>query len=438
MTAEISSPTIAARQLPLLQQHLAYLQQFSPYYRQLFQRCGFSTAGLRSLDDLRQLPLTSKAELSRFNRDFLAVSEEKIVDICQTSGTTGDAVTIWQTESDLERLAKNEQLAFTAAGVRAGDRVLIGAALDRVFMAGLAYFLGLRKIGATAIRAGSGQPTLIAELIRRQRPNVLVGVPSLLLLVAQQLQQGGEHPETWGVEKIICIGEPVRNDDLTLSPLGQRLAALWGGEVFGTYASTEMATAFADCLHGCGGHLLPDLMIVEILNESGEPVAVGEAGEVVVTPLGVRGTPLLRYCTGDIARLHTERCGCGRQTPRLGPILGRRAQMLKCRGTTLFPPAVSSVLQQIDGVRGYYLEVFSEYDLSDRLRVVVGCEGDLSAEQVAEQIVAKTRVKPEVVLVSPAEIRAKTLRPEMRKPVTFFDYRNQNDSRENVSQQENR
>jgi len=423
MADDIIIPSIAARQLPLLQRHLAYLQKSSPYYRRLFQECGFTAAGIRSLNDLRHLPLTDKNALSRFNRDFLAAAEKDVVDVCQTSGTTGAAVTFWQTDADLKRLAKNEQLAFTAAGITATDRVLIGAALDRVFMAGLAYFLGLRKIGATAIRAGSGQPTLVAELIRRQRPNVLVGVPSLLLLVARQFLERGEEPAQLGIEKIICIGEPVRNADLTLSPLGRALADLWGAQVLGTYASTEMATAFADCNSGCGGHLLPDLMIVEILDDTGAAVAAGEAGEVVVTPLGIEGTPLLRYRTGDIAQLHVAPCACGRNTPRLGPILGRRAQMLKCRGTTLFPAAVHSVLQQIDGVQGYYLEVYSEYDLSDRLRVVVGCGGDLDALTVAEQIAAKTRVKPEVVLVSSAEIKAKTLQPEMRKPVTFFDYR---------------
>ena len=99
--------------------------------------------------------------------------------------------------------------------------------------------------------------------------------------------------------------------------------------------------------------------------------------------------------------------------------------MLKCRGTTLFPAAISRALQEISAVQGHYLEVFSDYDLSDRLRVVVG-SGDtsLSAVMVAELIAAKTRVKPEVVLVSPEEIRKKTIRPELRKPVTFFDYRN--------------
>lgn len=415
---------ISAVQLRLLKQHLHYLQQASPYYRELFLNSSFSAEQFNSLNDLATLPLTGKADLSARNREFLAVAEEQVVDICQTSGTTGSPVTIWQTEADLQRLARNEQTAFVAAGISANDRVLIGAALDRVFMAGLAYFLGLRNIGATAIRAGSGQPALVAELIRQQRPNVLVGVPSLLLGVARQLLSRGQNPAELGIEKLICIGEPVRAAELNLSSLGSTLQQQWQAEVLGTYASTELATAFADCTIGCGGHLLPELVVVEIVDEQGQPTAAGETGEVVVTPLGIEGTPLLRYRTGDIARLHNEPCACGRQTPRLGPIVGRRAQMLKFRGTTLFPGAISAALQEIAGVRGHYLEVFQEYDLSDRLRVVVGCADDsLTAAQIAAQLAAKTRVKPEVVLVSPEEIIAKTIRPDQRKPVTFFDCR---------------
>ncbi len=99
--------------------------------------------------------------------------------------------------------------------------------------------------------------------------------------------------------------------------------------------------------------------------------------------------------------------------------------MLKCRGTTLFPATISSVLQEFSGVDGHYLEVYSEFDLSDRVRVVVGCsDSSLTSATVAEAIAVKTRVKPEVVLVSPIEITNKTIRPELRKPVTFFDYRN--------------
>lgn len=415
---------IDALQMRLLQQHVRYLQQASPYYRAMFERVGFDAGQLKKLTDLQSLPLTDKTELSEHNREFLAISEDRVVDICQTSGTTGEPATVWQSETDLQRLAYNEQRAFVAAGITASDRVLVGAALDRVFMAGLAYFLGLRNIGATAIRAGSGQPALVAELIRRQKPNVLVGVPSLLLGVARQLRASGHDPAVAGVEKLICIGEPVRTEKLQLSALGAALKQEWQAQVYGTYASTELATAFGDCTSGCGGHLLPELVVIEIVDEQGQPVVSGESGEVVVTPLGIEATPLLRYRTGDIAHLHTEPCDCGRQTPRLGPIIGRRAQMLKCRGTTLFPGAINAALQNITGVRGHYLEVFQEYDLSDRLRVVVGCrDPSLKANEVAAQIAAITRVKPEVILVEPEEIMKKIIRPDQRKPVTFFDYR---------------
>ena len=413
-------------QLNLLQQHLGYLQRSSPHYRRLLKISGFSLEDYMSLGDLQSLPFTGKADLAEHNLDFLAVAEEQVVDICQTSGTTGEPVTIWQTENDLQRLARNEQLAFVAAGITRSDKVLIGAALDRSFMAGLAYFLGLRKIGATAIRAGSGQLALVAELIRQQKPNVLVGVPSLFLALARRFQRSGLDPATLGVNKLICIGEPIRDPDLNLSALGVALRDGWGAEVLGTYASTEMATAFADCTAGCGGHLLPELIVTEIIGENGQPVPDCTPGEVVVTPLGIEGTPLLRYRTGDIATLHTEPCACGRQTPRLGPIIGRRAQMLKCRGTTLFPAAITSALHGIEAVQGHYLEVEREFDLSDRLRVVVGSnDASLTSEHVAELIAAKTRVKPEVVLVSPEEIMQKTILPERRKPVTFFDYREQ-------------
>lgn len=424
LTPTAEPAQIEVRQLTLLQRQLKYLQLASPYYRDLFAQIGFRAEEFCRLEQLSRLPLTDKHQLATRNRHFLAVRNNEVVDICQTSGTTGEPVTFWQTEGDLQRLALNEQCAFSAAGIVRGDRVLIGAALDRGFMAGLAYFMGLRNIGATSIRAGSGQMNLVAEMIRQQRPNVLVGVPSLFLALGRQMQAAGDAPHRLGVEKLICIGEPVRGTDLTLSPLGSALQQLWGAMVLSTYASTEMATAFADCTAGCGGHLLPELMVVEIVDEQGRPLPCGEVGEVVATPLGIEGTPLLRYRTGDMASLHDAPCSCGRVTPRLGPIIGRRAQMLKCRGTTLFPAAIGSALHSLPEVQGYYLEVYAEHDLSDRLQVVVGSSDPLlNAERVAALIAAKTRVKPEVHICSVEALFKKTIRPDRRKPVTFFDYR---------------
>lgn len=283
----------AAVQTRLLRRHLAHAAR-SPFYHDLFSRTGFNPRKVRSLDDLTQLPLTAKRDLEERGRDFLAAPAHEIVDVCESSGTTGLPVTLLQTRADLERLAYNEESCFKAAGIAPGERVLVAAALDRCFMAGLAYFLGLTRLGATAVRGGSGSVAFLAELVLRHRPTSLVGVPTLLAAVAEALAARGAQPAASGVARIVCIGEPVRRDDLSLSPLGERLAALWGASVLGTYASTEMATSFADCTFGRGGHLLPDLMVVEIVDEQGRPLPPGVAGEVVATPLQVSGMPLVR------------------------------------------------------------------------------------------------------------------------------------------------
>lgn len=418
-------PAIAKRQLTLLKQHVHHLERHSPFYRQRFAEIGFRAEDLSTLEQLRLLPVTTKKDLAADNRAFLAVSETDVVDFCTTSGTTGTPVVIWQTESDLRRLAENEYQAFAAAGVTRDHRVLIAAALDRGFMAGLAYFLGLRQLGASVLRAGSGSLEYLREMLLLQRPQVMVGVPSLFLALGRHLQQADFDPHQLGVEKLICIGEPVRSDDLALSTLGEALHFCWGATVLGTYAGTEIATAFADCVVGsCGGHLLPELALVEILDDAGNPVAAGETGEVVVTPLGVEGTPLLRYRTGDLARLHQQSCACGRHTPRLGPIIGRREQMLKCRGTTLFPATVARALQDLSTIHGHYLEVCTDHDLVDKVRVVVGCsDAALKAEDICQVISARTRVKLEVVVRSPEEVYRTTHPGNRRKPITFFDYR---------------
>jgi len=408
----------------LLRRHLAYLADHSPFYRRRFAEAGVDPAAVVSLAGLHRLPFTDKADLGDHNEEFLCVPPDEIVDLCLTSGTTGQPVAMHQTRADLARLTYNEEISFRSAGIGAADRVLIAAAIDRCFMAGLAYFLGLARIGATVIRGGSSSVAMLEELAIRHRPTALVGVPTLLLVLADRLRARGVDPRMLGARRLVCIGEPVRAADLSLSPLGRRLRESWGAEVFGTYASTEMATSFADCEAGQGGHLHPELMLVEIVDEAGRPLPPGTPGEVVATPLQVTGMPLLRFKTGDIATVHDEPCPCGRHSWRLGPVLGRKAQMLKVRGATVYPPAIQGVLQELPEVRGHYIEVFDDFELSDRIRVVVGLDSPaLDAEEIAERLAARIRVKPEVVVVTPEEVTRRTLREDKRKPVTFFDYR---------------
>ncbi|RPJ37635.1 MAG: phenylacetate--CoA ligase family protein [Planctomycetaceae bacterium] len=410
----------------LLADHVRYCYEHSRFYRQRFDRAGVKPQDVQCVADLRRLPLTTKADLAEHGDELLCVPESQVVDVCQTSGTTGAPVALLQTEKDLRRLAYNEQMCFLAAGLTARDRVLIACALDRCFMAGLAYFEGLRRIGATAIRAGAGSVSLVAEAILLHKPTAIIGVPSMLLEAGRLLRERGGNPAGLAIGRMICIGEPVRDEDLSLSALGRRLHDLWATQVLGTYASTEMATSFTECAQGRGGgHVLPDLIAVEILNEAGEPVPPGQAGEVVATPLQVTGMPLLRLSTGDIAALLTDACPCGRKTYRLGPVLGRKAQMLKVRGTTLYPPAIFTALQSLEGIRNYCLDVYEDHELSDRVEVAVGLEDGacLTEREISERIRGRVRVTLDVAIVPADEIQKRTRIEGRRKPVLVFDHR---------------
>ena len=172
--------------------------------------------------------------------------------------------------------------------------------LDRQFMAGMAYYSGIRKLGAGIIRVGPGVPSLQWETIFRLKPTVLVAVPSFILKLIQWADEHQIDMASSSVKKAICIGENIRQADFSLNLLGKKITDAWDIKLFSTYASTEMQTAFTECEAGRGGHHQPDLVIVELLNEQDQPVLAGEAGEVTITTLGVEGMPLLRYKTGDL------------------------------------------------------------------------------------------------------------------------------------------
>lgn len=420
-----SREAIAALSARLLQRHIRYCFDKSPFYKSRFQELGLGLEHFADVESLRALPLTTKADLASHNPEFLAVPESQIVDVCQTSGTTGKPVLMMQTSEDLHRLGYTEELSFRTAGMVREDRVLIACALGRCFMAGLAYFEGVRRIGAMAIRAGADSAMMLASTVILHRPTVIVTVPSLAVALAKCLREMGHAPEGLGIRLCICIGEPVRAADLSLSSLGNRLATLYGVQVMGTYASTEMATSFPDCPASRGGHVHPGLIVVEIVDDNGKPVEPGTPGEVVATPLQVTGMPLLRFCTGDVAALHGDPCSCGRNTARLGPILGRKSHMLKIQGTTVYPPAIFDILQEMPGVHSYYLEVFDAFDLSDRIRITVGLDPDahVSADYISERIRGRIRLKAEVRIMDLEEVERHTITDGNRKARRFFDNR---------------
>ena len=409
---------IRAEQTRLLNEQLAYCRRNSPFYRRIL--ADFPDKPL-TLESLAELPTTSKADLALRNDEFTALPPDRISDICFTSGTTGRPCRICYSADDLVRLGCNDARGYLAAGMRPGDRVLLTCTIDRCFIAGLAYYSGVVQMGGAAIRNGLNTLESHAEIMASVHPDAIVGVPSFLAKLGAYLSENG--CDCSSVRTLVCIGEPLRNRELALTPLGEKLERFFPGAAHSTYASSEIVTSFTECTARAGGHPPADLAVVEILGEDGAPLPPGEVGEVTVTPLQVTGMPLLRFRTGDISfQVPEERCRCGRNTFRLGPILGRKAQMLKMRGTTLFPSSFFTVLDGMAEIADYYMEV-SGRALSDEVRIFVAPKDPrVTAEAVADRLYRRVRIHVPVELVDAAEAQRKIF-GRSRKPVRFFDLR---------------
>ena len=420
-----SKAQIKLMQEKKLQEAVSYLNEYSPFYKDLFTQARFNVKGIKTIEDLSVIPVTIKENLQQHNDAFLCVPRNRIIEYSSTSGTLGSPVTIALTENDLERLTYNEYSSFVSAGGSANDIYQLMLTMDRQFMAGMAYYSGIRKLGAGIIRLGPGVPSLQWETILRLRPTAIVGVPSFILKLIEYAEEHHIDINSTSVQKAICIGENIRNTDYTLNTSGKSITGAWNIKLFSTYASTEMQTAFTECNECKGGHLQPELLIMELLDEMNKPVAAGQPGEVTITTLGVEGMPLLRYKTGDICIYDDSPCGCGRNTLRLSPIVGRKKQMIKYKGTTLYPPALFDILNEMEDVIDFVAEVYSNEIGTDEVLLHI-LPWDLSEEcnrKIRANLQARLRVIPHIKYITAEEIHKLQMPEAGRKIIKFIDRR---------------
>ena len=405
---------------------LQYLRLHSPFYQRMFCEHKIDIDKIQSLEDLQQIPFTDKTDLQLHNSDFLCVPPEKVIDYITTSGTLGDPVTFAMTDEDLNRLAYNEKISFLCTGTKPDDIVQLMTTIDKRFMAGLAYFLGLRELGAGIVRVGNGIPELQWDTIQRIRPNTIMCVPSFILHIIKYAEEHGIDYRNSSVKKVVCIGENLREQDFSFNLLGQHIKKKWDIELYSTYASTEMATTFAECEYGCGGHHHPELIICEVIDENGSPVEEGQVGELVVTTLGVEGMPLLRFKTGDLVSIYTEACKCGRTSMRVSPVVGRTNHMIKYKGTTLYPPAIYDVLDNTSYIENYVVEVSHNESGNDEILIrasLLHQPVENVIKDLKDRFRAKIRVAPSIE-ICPADVIRKINFPDIsRKPVKFIDNR---------------
>jgi phenylacetate-CoA ligase len=420
-----SSQEIKQFQEDELKKLLYYLKDNSTYYQRVFKRQNIQISDINTLEDLQKIPVTTKEDLHRYNDDFICIDSSNIIDYVTTSGTTGNPVFFGLSDKDLERLAYNEAISFACSKVTKNDTIQLMTTIDRRFLAGLAYFLGARKLSAGIIRVGAGIPELQWDSILKFKPSYLIAVPSFLLKLIEYAENNGITVNSSSVKGVICIGEPLKKQDFSDNVLSLKIKEKWDIELYSTYASTEMSTAFSECEFQQGGHHHPELIIVEILDDHNQPVMEGEEGELVVTTLGVETIPLLRFKTGDVIKAHYQPCKCGRNTLRLGPVIGRKKHMIKYKGTTIYPPAMYNLLNDFSAIENYIIELDRNEVGLDNITIKVGTKASSEdlMQRLKDHMRAKLRVLPTIMILSIDAVNKLNFPGINRKPILFVDKR---------------
>ena len=361
----LNGDEIDAKSIRAVRNHVRHVKEVSAFYREtLFD---IFPEDIKSFADIARLPFTEKETLIDRASSFRAVSEEFVVESMASRGATGKRFIFPLTAVDLERLEFNEALSFYSAGITAADRAQLYSHFDRCLSAGIAYYRGLTHLGVNTARIGVLSGEMHKQYLDLLQPTLLVGTPSFLKRLAVEIARFGFDKSKSSIRKLFCFGENVRTREMQLNELGKALEAFYNAAVYSTYGSTEISSSFCECEARCGGHGHPELVYAEIVDENGSSVPDGTAGELIATPLGVEGNPLVRYKTGDITFKIPGKCPCGRNSMRIGPILGRLSQMVKMQGVILFPSAVATILDGIEGIEDYLIILENDESASERI-----------------------------------------------------------------------
>jgi phenylacetate-CoA ligase len=425
VTDRLPLENIEQIQADLLVEMVHYVYERSSYYRRKFDLYGVKPPDIRGLDDIAKLPLTSREDLQRENWDFLAVSKQDIAEIVSTTGTTGEPAFIALTENDLKRLACNEEKSFSLTGAGKEDSFHIAVTHDNLFIAGIAYYSGLLKLGSSVVRIGPQNAIRHVDLIGKLRPTGIVAVPTLMTQIVHYAHRNGMNVRELGLEKIVLIGDAIRNSDFSTNSLGSMIEDAFGKKCYSTYGITEGQVSFCECAHRSGLHSHPDLVLAEVVDDEGRPLPDGETGELVLTTLRIEGMPLIRYRTGDITFRISGQCPCGRNSLRICSITGRKNQRLKIKGVTLYPKTIENAILEIKEVINYQIEAYTADDHTDHVRLWIGSHRNDSGlrSSLIENLRAKARVSLKVKIESPDAVRKRLFENSSRKAVTFRDMR---------------
>jgi len=380
-----------------------------PFYKELFAHEKISARSIKSLDDLRRIPFTTKEDLRKhYPLGFLAVPREKVARIHGSSGTTGKPTFVAYTARDLKLWADLCARFLVAGGLRPEHTVHVAFGYG-LFTGGFGLHYGVERVGAAIVPAAAGNTPRQIMLITDLGAEVLVCTPSYALQIAEVARQQGIDPRKLPLEFAHLGGEPWTEDmrlqiERELDIFAMNNYGL--SEVLGPGVSGE-------CAARTGMHIQEDHFIVECINpDTLEPAAEGENGELVFTALTKEAFPLLRYRTRDIASLDSSPCICGRTAARMSRVIGRTDDMLIIGGANVFPSQIEEALLRVKGTAPHYLIEVDRPGTLDVVSVKVEIRPHDFSDKMSQMQALHDRIDHEIQSITGIRVNVELVQPQ--------------------------
>ena len=418
---------LEAIQLKRLQATLERVYATVPFYKKSFDAAGIKPDDIKSLDDLRRLPFTTKQDLrDNYPYDMFAVPMDQVVRIHASSGTTGKPTVVGYTKRDIHNWSELMARSFSAAGGTCGD-IIHNAFGYGLFTGGLGAHYGAERLGASVIPVSGGNTKRQITIMQDFKPTILCGTPSYILHLAEVADEMGVDFKDLSFKSGIFGAEPWSENMRSEleSKLHLKAVDIYGlSEVIGPGVAMECREEQK------GLHVYEDHFIVEVVDpKTFEPLPYGEPGELVFTSLTKEAFPIIRYRTKDISSLNPTPCTCGRTHVRMNKPSGRTDDMLIIRGVNVFPSQIESVLMENKNILPHYQLEVDRKDNLDTLTVKVEMNEELFSDDIKGLQVLETGLSHDIkehlgVSAKVSLVEPQTIERSQGKAVRVIDKRN--------------
>ncbi|GAQ25027.1 phenylacetate--CoA ligase family protein [Tepidanaerobacter syntrophicus] len=377
-------------------------------YRQKMQEIGVIPEDIKTLEDIRLLPFTTKQDLrDNYPYGMFAVPIEEIIRIHASSGTTGKPTVVGYTRRDISNWAELIARSLVMGGGKRDSVVQVSYGYG-LFTGGLGFHYGAEKLGAVVLPTSGGNTRRQVMLMKDLGTEILACTPSYALCIAETLEEMGIKQEELKLKTGIFGAEPWSDNmrkDLE-SKLGIKALDIYGlSEVIGPGVAAE-------CMEQNGLHIAEDFFIPEIIDPvTEEPLPEGERGELVITTIDKEGLPVIRYRTRDITSISYKPCSCGRTHARIEKILGRTDDMLIIRGVNVFPSQIESALMAAGDAEPHYLIIVDRKDNLDSIEVWVEVSEQLFADEVRKLEEVRKKITSSIYTTLGINVNVKLVEP---------------------------